>query len=127
MVTIEDDDNFYGYHMADGGCRTYKPKLRNGQRFALRVFNGKKGKAVSGSHGAWVYGIVQQTARLSASAWDLSPPGGPGAAAPERFRGMKMPLIRASRAGQGHDREAYFFFPWFFTASMAALAASGSR
>ncbi|MCX4636548.1 hypothetical protein OG775_15655 [Streptomyces platensis] len=58
MVTIEDDDNFYGYNMDKGGCQTYKPKLRNGQRFALRAFNGKKGKAVSGSHGAWVYGIV---------------------------------------------------------------------
>ncbi|MFF4289910.1 hypothetical protein ACFY0R_32055 [Streptomyces sp. NPDC001633] len=60
MVTIEDDGNFFGYDMTKGNgqCQTYKPKLRNGQRFTLQAFNGRKGKAVSGSHGALVYGIV---------------------------------------------------------------------
>ncbi len=59
-VTIEDDGNFFGYEMAKGKgrCQTYKPRLHNGQRFTLQAFNIKNGKAVSGSHGSLVYGIV---------------------------------------------------------------------
>ncbi|MFF3276569.1 hypothetical protein ACFYWU_37405 [Streptomyces chrestomyceticus] len=59
MATIEDDHNVFGYNMNSGkGCKTYKPKLQKGKRFTLQVFNGKKGQAVSGSHGTLVYGIA---------------------------------------------------------------------
>ena len=46
---------------------------------------------------------------------------------PERFQGAKMPPAHAVCAGGGHDHQTYFFLPWFFTASIAAAAASGSR
>ncbi len=46
---------------------------------------------------------------------------------PQWAQAVKMPPPRAVCAGRGHDRESYFFLPWFFTASMAAFAASGSR
>ncbi|MGA5602597.1 tyrosine-type recombinase/integrase [Streptomyces griseoincarnatus] len=46
---------------------------------------------------------------------------------PEWSRAVKMPPIRAVCAGGRHDHWSYFFLPWFFTASIAAAAASGSR
>ncbi|MEU2560986.1 hypothetical protein ABZ626_16875 [Streptomyces longispororuber] len=59
MATIEDDYNFFGYNMNSGkGCKTYKPRLREGERFTLQVFNGKRGRAVSSSYGTMVYGIA---------------------------------------------------------------------
>lgn len=57
----------------------------------------------------------------------LQPQGPEEDRGPRGARAVKMPLSRAVCAAQGHDREGYFFLPWFFTASMAALAASGSR
>lgn len=53
--------------------------------------------------------------------------GGRPAEGPAWAQSAKMPLIYAMSAGQGRDRFSYFFLPWFFTASIAAFAASGSR
>lgn len=39
----------------------------------------------------------------------------------------KKPPPREKTAGRGLKVGAYFFLPWFLTASMAAFAASGSR
>lgn len=50
-----------------------------------------------------------------------------GTEGPQWARAVKMPPIRTISAGRGHDHATYFFLPWFFTASMAAFAASGSR
>ncbi len=50
-----------------------------------------------------------------------------GAEGPQWAQTVKTPPTRAVCAGQGHDHELYFFLPWFFTASIAAAAASGSR
>ncbi|MFG2531459.1 tyrosine-type recombinase/integrase [Streptomyces sp. NPDC048516] len=51
----------------------------------------------------------------------------PRAEVPEGFQRMKMPPTCTICAGGRHDHVLYFFLPWFLTASMAALAASGSR
>ena len=45
----------------------------------------------------------------------------------EALREHIMPPPRTMSASRGHDRKSYFFLPWFFTASIAAFAASGSR
>lgn len=54
-------------------------------------------------------------------------PGVPGIQPSEPPQHVKMPPPRAVSAVRGHDQTGYFFLPWFFTASMAAFAASGSR